>query len=558
MASSKLNSSTLQEQTSQVTTRHAILVLLALLVLTCGNGIAQVKGVVERDTSSHSYQDSTFILLEDLLGRFPDGVAALSDFSHLKTSPESPSKFTSGSDWEYNHTSLSILWGNRRSYQMKGTFDNLSPRYSNQNYELGVYLRPLNTLQLSEVVSLYHYGGTLPVNTFVTQSSITYLSNGGIQFSENKFQYYYYLSELVPDQGTFYISVVPYYSHLKGGSDDQPRVSNYVWIPVSVSYALTARTALEAAASYSTGKDKSQYPITLDNQQLGVDSSGFEYETGTLGLNLKHAFSDNALLVASADWHDENSTSWHFLRYSNGYQQYERSEDKTNYTLAAISLDYLSVDRAVSVIDLRQSFYNGRFLNEGDTKNLLKLSYSSPNAPSHESLRLDDDFGLGVTNHLELDAGGRLAGVREPYNYSTDVAWGYVLGLSLHNLNFSESELNDFDYMYGRITQPGDYLVSVKWEQKMESSLAYSERSTLRADIQSSLLESIDFRLGYTYSVSEDAYSGGPNHALDISVRTDLLKLIRLQLIGTWGRNKSDLAGTSRTLGIELALNALF
>lgn len=134
---------------------------------------------------------------------------------------------------------------------------------------------------------------------------------------------------------------------------------------------------------------------------------------------------------------------------------------------------------------------------------------------------------------MQLDGAGSYTWARHDWPNSID-GWGYSIGLTLHNLNFVGGELSDYDYFWGKITQPGDYVAGIQWkEQQLVGSLMPKGR-VMAVQLQTAVISHADVRLNLSNTLI-NSFGTQETTSISVLLRADATQRIRIQLLASHG-----------------------
>ena len=512
---------------------------------------AQEKNSGDASQSPAHLQDTTVVLFEDLFGRWHDGTAATFGFSPSSSSSELLPVPGSSSKSQSNATWLSGVLGDRRTYQLSAGFTNISPDQTQQQYNITAGYRPVGGLQTSAEVDLTRIQKPVPFNSYKINCGITYLTDGFLQYQPERFSYYYHFSELLLDGGTLLVSILPRYDYTME-DDVSGSPSSKVWDgPISVSYGLGDNTAVNVASDYSESSTQLTSRANLLNANLGTVTSDDDITSKMFSLGFTQRVSSQFLFSASSEWTSTKTASQYSTNIAGTPPTIFSTDAKEDYYTISAALSTLYLVQPVSVSDLRRSPYNGRYLKVAEVKNHFRFSYMSPASPVSESVSIADDFGYGILDHLELEAGGYYAFARKS-NFNPIDGWSYSFGITLHNLNFSGHELSDYDFFWGRIRDPGDYVAGLQWKQEQTVGSLMPKTRVISLQVQLPVISHVDVGLNLSNTFI-NSFGTQDINSISVLLRADVARLIRVQLSGS--RNVNDTEATATPTFYQEALS---
>ncbi|MDZ7332832.1 MAG: hypothetical protein ONB31_12710 [candidate division KSB1 bacterium] len=247
------------------------------------------------------------------------------------------------------------------------------------------------------------------------------------------------------------------------------------------------------------------------------------------------------LFDGSVNFNHQEETYSSTSRYFSGTEEYFKSVDKRDGYAVHLRANYLSIHRTLSTIDFRRSFYNGIYLKQSELKNQLHWTSYSKNYDPNLKWSLYDAFDFGLTDHINLFLNAEYSRVREKAENDNDKStWNYSSGLTFYNLNFSGDELNDFDYFYGRIVQPKDYVATISWRQSHRTSFYQSNLKGVRVDLETGLLSNMEVSLYYDNQKNSYKNASGSAHDFGAGLRINLLNQLRFLVNASYGRSHSE------------------
>ena len=419
------------------------------------------------------------------------------------------------------------------TYQLSADLTNIAPDQAQQQYQLMGDCRPLKGLQVSGDFQLFRHQESKPQNSYTVGGNITYLTSALLRYQPDRFPFYYYFSDLLLDAGTVLVSAAPQYAY-SGEGIISSSPSSKAWTgPVSVSCGLADNTTILAMGTRTSTSSTLTAYADLFNPNIGTVTTKDVVRMDSLTAELSQRLSRHFLLSAGADWVFIRTESHYSANYlGNPPPTFDTKNDLSYYTLSA-TLNSLFLQEAVSVTDLRRSYYNGKYLSGREFKNQFQFSYSPRSIPEDKSVSIADDLSYGIIDHLQLDGAGSYTWARHDWPNSID-GWGYSIGLTLHNLNFVGGELSDYDYFWGKITQPGDYVAGIQWkEQQLVGSLMPKGR-VMAVQLQTAVISHADVRLNLSNTLI-NSFGTQETTSISVLLRADATQRIRIQLLASHG-----------------------
>ena len=515
--------------------------------------LSQPKVSVLNDSSAI---DSTSILFEDLFGRYINAVGASGSLQHSKSTLRSSIIGVSSKNIEYNITEFSFMNGSRGTYQLSANLSNTSPNNPIQDYFVGGKYRPISSYELAGSVEVSHLVNPTNYNTYRSNASFTYLTNGSLTYDPDRFSHYLHFGDLVLDQNRILVLAAPVYNYSNydyGGSKSKYSLAGSTF---DAMFGMTNATTVEARGSYSNAAIIFQNPVVLNNAQVGSMHSDNQNTLGTFNANVKELFNEYLLGILEAQWEYSKSVTKSSNQYDNGFSNTTQNVDRTNSYVISATLNSLFLNGPSTIVDLRRSYYNMMFLESQEAANRFHFSYTPPDNPANQSIGLGDSVSYGALHFLQLDLSGNYAWGRKTFAPEVTDRWVLFAGCSIHNLTFTGQELNDFDYVFGRLVAPDDYLVCANW---LRTQMLTSLSSTVSLKGQTGVLKNLDVGFAYQYQFGQ----GSTSYSYHISLRSNLFETVRFQISAGWGNsstNETSLFGGSdaRSFSIATSLNAVF
>jgi hypothetical protein len=159
----------------------------------------------------------------------------------------------------------------------------------------------------------------------------------------------------------------------------------------------------------------------------------------------------------------------------------------------------------------------------------------------NQTVGVVDDFNYGILDRLELAAGGGYGFARKiAYeSISATNGWSYSIGFTLHNLNFGGNELSDYDFFWGRITDPGDYVAGIQWKQEQKTGGLMPKTRVLSLQLQTAIIRNVDF--GFNFSNTLINLVGTQQiNTFSVLLRADVARFIRIQFLGSRNTNQTE------------------
>jgi hypothetical protein len=540
--------------------KHTISLLLLPIIVVFGTsrGYSQSK-LSDGNGAQAWWQDTTRISIEDLFGRFRATSAATLDFSHSSQRSESYGVTSSS---EYNSTTLSFATGNRGIYGLSASASNSSPNQPGQSYDVGIEYRPLQSLQASGDCNIQEYSKEPGIHSLFSHANIGFVRDGGLAYDPVRFGYYYYFSEILLGRGWTVASSLPQYSSWKQTNNDGSDLIRRFSIPISAVYGWSDHTTIGLTGTWDRDRDEGEHPGAFGSNQVQLRSWGGN-EQVSMRAKINTLFSDNFLLTGSIEW-TKYFWNWNASYEGTSWAPPDQfSSAVKDYGVVSATLSSLWLRRSVTVTDLRRSRYSGSYLCTKEARNQLQISYYSHETLSGELASAGDNLAYGIGDRLELDAGGSSTWQRKDVEHSMN-GWDYSFGLTLHSLNFGGAELNDIEYFWGKITQPGDYVATLSWEAYQEMWGSTPRTRVLSARVKFALMEHSDVEIRYVHTY-EDGFEESRYNNVVCNARWDVASAFRMSLSGSWSQQSitppypgPDFSSVrNRGLWAEITLQAL-
>lgn len=538
---------------------------IAVVALLSSASFAQQDTTGTKSASFELRVDSLLAHFEDIYGRLPDATLSSLSYSYYEESLEISSRYDGLVD-HFNSGEARFMQGNRASYEVAGGLRNSWPNDRDQFYNVDFTLRPRNT---------WEFSGTAEYERYVTENttkhtslglSVTHLSGGQTDFSEDRLKQYYYFSDLLLDPNQLEFSFSPAYRNQSAnGSTDAE--SHDIDLPVSLSYGLSNRLTVRVDGYFY--RPSGEASNTFSNGIMSLQGNDWEIKSG---LSVGYLFTDDNLIKCGIEWYNNGEDEVYSDSLSGDeYQQETTIKDRHSFAVLSASWNTVSLRRSISIYDLRRFLYTGGYLDQGEAINQARIEYLTDDysAIFEESsigwtkkILLSDSLVAGTFDFLQFELAGSLgAPLREG-----DFWRGRLMGgFTFHNLRFAGSELNDFDYFFGKINSPGDYsaatnvvLSSMEWTQ-------YPGEPDLQFNFigRFGIIRGLD--AGFDFAYETWKYSGGSspyeNWMWGGSIRGNILDTLRLQCSLSWKKDV-DYAGGPwfdwNSMTAQISLNAIF
>jgi hypothetical protein len=521
--------------------RNYIFVFTLFFVNACTWNQAAACPRQEKTTTDSSAPDTTVVLFEDLFGRWRDGTAATLGFSRSGTTSELLGVSGSNRSSQSNTTFVSGVVGDRRTYQLTVGLTNVSPDQTQQQYNLAADFRPSKSFQATAEIGLTRIQEPMPFNSYRLAGGVTYLTKGLLQYQPEQFAFYYHFSELVLDRGTTLISILPHYNDAME-DDVSATPSQKEWGgPISIALGLWKNSTLTFAGDYSRSTSELTSPANLLNANVGSISTVDNMTSTSYSAGLVQRLSDHFLFSAASEWTSVKTGSDYSTNIVGSPSSAVSTDGKQTYYSVSAGLSTLYLDQPVSIGDLRRSSYNGIYLRVTEWKNRFQFSFMSPSNPLSQSVSLVDNFSYGIVDHLELEGRGGYAFARRSTYSLLDAinGWKYSVGLTLHNLNFNGNELSDYDFFWGRITEPGDYVAGILWRQEQDAGNLMPKTGVVSLRLQTAVITHTDVVLIFSNTFIHH-FGTEEVTAISALLRADVAGFIRVQLALSHNGNSVD------------------
>ncbi len=533
-----------------------------LVAVLCTAAFAQEKPlpsflVPQKDTtrtkqkSDQKNAPPSLLLLEDIFGRLYKGAMLSENYQRdqykLNSTRTDGQKYSEKLD--YHNFSLSGGYGRRDKYQVSTSYqmagEDLSDKNSYRNFNLNFIYLPGNAWQIYNRLTTHDYAQSAFKDNFSWDGSLLYLSQGQINMSAKKFPHFFFFRHILLEAGQLWFSFDPGYSYQKYDWSDFSERRKATHLPLCFGYGLSDLLNVRVDLNYNAEEDNDDHSIFSDypssNQKIGTGIQKHRSENLSSDIGLSLIPDRRILLEGSVIVEHQELTNSTRNRYFDGSEEYYQSVDKYDRHAIQLRVNYLSIHRTLSTVDFRRSFYNGIYLRKAELKNQLHWISYSKNYNDDLKWILRDQFDFGLTNHINLFLNGEYSRMKERIeNQNDNSAWNYSTGLTFYNLNFSGDELNDFDYFYGRIVQPKDYVATISWRQRHRTYFYRYNLKGLRLDLQTGLLSRMDISLFYEYQKNSFEYASGPSHDFGVGLRMNLLNQLRLLINGSYGKSRVE------------------
>ncbi|MDZ7401909.1 MAG: hypothetical protein ONB37_17260 [candidate division KSB1 bacterium] len=421
------------------------------------------------------------LILEDIFGRLYDG--AMLSQNYQRDQYKLISTGTDGQKYretfDYHNFLLSGGYGRRDKYQVSSSINltgqDLDNRNTNRNFNLNFIYLPGNAWQIYNRIATHDHAQSDFKDNFSWDGSLLYLSGGQVSLFANKFPHFLFFRDMLLEPQQLWFSFDPGYSYQRYNWSNSSDVNKATYLPLFFRYGLSDWLNMRVALQYNAEKDSDDYPILSigpsENEQIGTGNQKQRMENLNSDIGLSLIPDRRFLFDGSVNFNHQEETYSSTSRYFSGTEEYFKSVDKRDGYAVHLRANYLSIRRTLSAVDYRRSFHNGIYLKQAELKNQLHWTSYSKNYDPNLKWSLYDALDLGLTDHINLFLNAEYSRVREKAENDNDKStWNYSSGLTFYNLNFSGDELNDFDYFYGRIVQPKDYITTLKWMQSHRGS----------------------------------------------------------------------------------------
>lgn len=480
---------------------------------------------------------------------------------HAKTwRTDHKSNYTRTDGQEYSHQddfhilSLSGGYGRRDKYQVNSSLnmygDDLAGRNSNRDVYLNFIYLPGNAWQVFNRFATNYNDYSSIKDNFDWDGSLLYLSHGQINMATKKFQHYFFFRDILLNRRQLLISFDPTYSYHKNDWNDHSYHSKAAQLPITFLYGLSEMMNLKLNFGFQADEDCVDHPIFSSDpssrEKIGTATNEHHLKNLSANVGFYLIPDPRFLLEGSANFDLRKDTDHYLDLYENGFSHYAKSVNMRDSYAIHLRANYLSIHRALSVVDFRRSYYNGSYLKQSEQKNQFNLNFYSQNYDEQNQWRVSDEFGFGITDHINLSLNGEYARVKENYRSQNDAgSWRYSSGLIFYNLNFAGDELNDFDYFYGRIFQPKDYIGTIRWSQTQNVYYGDANFNSLQFEFQTGLLKNMDVQLNYSYGTDKFEGGKGSSHDYGAGLRMNLLNNFRVMLSAAHGKHHYKEASSS-------------
>jgi len=529
--------------------RNLTFLLVAVL---CTASFAQEKPLPsflapKKDTTKSSSKTDqlsaqhSLLLFEDIFNRLYDH-ATLSesyqyDFHKSRYTQTNGQKFSS--DFDHHYLFLSGGYGKRDKYEMSSTINmmggELAGRNSYRDFNVNFNWRPRNSWQISSGFGTSEQDNSGVKDNFDWDGSLIYLSQGQINMAPEKFSHYFFFRDILLERNQWLILCAPQYSYHKSNGDDSSDLSKLASLPITFGYGLSNVINLRLNFQIKVDEDNYDYLIfstePSNSEKIGTSSYKHQFENSSSDIGLYLIPNQRFLFEGFAKFDHRGETYRHNEQYVNGFRQFSKIVNKHDAYAIHFKANYLSVQRVLSAVDFRRSFYNGIYLKKAELKNQFQYNFYSQEYDEASKWSLRDEFDLGLTDNINFSVNAEYDRMKDDYASQNDKNWWeYSTGLTFYNLNFSWDELNDFDYFYGRIVQPRDYIGTIRWYQSHETYHHSSDWKSIGLDLKTGLLSNMDVQLNYSYDRTSDESSSGSGHNFGAGLRMNVLNNFRVNL----------------------------
>ncbi len=494
---------------------------------------------------------NSLLLLEDIFGRLYDGAMLSENYqgSQYKLNSTRTDGQKYSEKFDYHNFSLSGGYGRRDKYQVNSslymTGEDLAGRNSYRNLNLNFIYLPGNAWQIYNRVTTTDYAQSAFKDNFSWNGSLLYLSRGQISMSDKKFQHFFFFRDILLEPGQLWFSFYPGYSYHKNDWSDFSELSKATYLPLAFGYGLSDLMNVRVNLSFDAEESSDDHFLYSNdpsgNEKIGTGIQKQRRENISSDVGLYLIPDRRILFESSVSFEQRQETNSTSNRYYSGSNEYYKSVDKRDRYTFQLRANYLSIHRALSSVDFRRSFYNGIYLRRAELKNQLHWIAFSKDYDDEHKWSLRDEFDLGLTDHINLSLNieyDRIKKILE--NQNDNSSWNYSTGLTFYNLNFSGDELNDFDYFYGRIVQPKDYVATISWQQQHRTYFYQYNLKGVRLDVQTGLLSNMDISLYYNYQKNSFKYASGPFHDFGAGLRMNLLNHFRVLINASYAKSHSE------------------
>ncbi len=565
MAASLVWNLLLQATRSAVEARsHPLLVIVAAALFSSAS-FAQQDSAGTKSVYPGPEADSSSACFEDIYGRLPDATLSSLIYSYYEESLEISSRYDGLVD-HFNSGEGGFMLGNREDYEVVGGLRNSWLDDRDQFYNVGFTLRPRNSWEFSGNAEYERYKDENATEHVSLGLSITHLSGGQVQFTEDRLRQYYFFSDLLLDPNQLAFSFSPAHrSQSVNGSTDAE--SHDIDLPVSLSYGLSDRLTAGVDGYFYRPYGEASY--TFSNGISSLQGNEWEIESG---LNLRYLFTDNNLFELGIEWFNNGEDNVYSDSLSGDESRQETTiRDKYSFAVLSASWNAVSLKRSISIYDLRKSLYTGVYLNQGETINQARVEYLTDDYSSvfeessigwTKKILLSDSLVAGALDFLQFELAGSL-GV--PLR-AGDVWRGRLIGgFTFHNLTFGGTELDDFDYFFGKINSPGDYSATTNVVVSNMERTQYPGEPDLQFNLigRFGIIRGLDLGLDFVYETWKYSGESSPyeNWSWGGNIRGNILDRLRLQCSLSWGKDV-DYAGGPwvdwNSVTAQLCLSALF
>ncbi len=467
---------------------------------------------------SENSSDSSAVNFEDLFGRFTDGLSLSSSLDNNITSDDrNPNS-------KYSKYYLSTSYGKRENLSLGIQIESSkmdSPFSQTSNIYNGFFkYRPSLNLQISSRARFFSTTNLL--NNYDVSFSLDYLTRGHIGMSSAQLYQIHYFDNVFLNRNQILIAISPYILKSSSPDDDSYSSSSRSYkFPVSVRYGLFDRLTL--GLDYARTKAENIF-FAEESEDIILDEHSSIGTNDLVQIALQYLISSSLSIAGSTDLYFVEDRSEYRSIYSNGYIENHSFSDKSKYYTIQGKLNYFTNDNKFSAVDLRQSLYNGNYLKKGHFTNEFSFCYFSPNSPEFAESIVGNRSNYGLSSWLQFVVDGEVTFMKEIFRQAGNI-WSYSIGSIFHNLNFTEPELNNSDYYFGKILQPMDFIGGISWGYSNNSVNSKS----LNAEFQIGILRDLDMKIGYRHHFNESLDTDLNNQSLSFALRANIFRKFRIE-----------------------------
>lgn len=502
----------------------------------------------QNDTAKSSYEaeqesaHNSLLLFEDIFERFNNQMMLSQFYRYYKINHTSTGSRNYNYKYDYHYLSLSGGYGKRDKYSIGSSLnlsgDELTGPNSDRAFSINLKFRPGKTWQISNFFGTRYRDKSTIKDNFDWGGSLLYLSQGQINMAPNKFSHYFFFRDILVERKQLMISFIPSYSFYKNDYDYSSDLNKFASLPITFLYGLSNRINFKFNFRFNIQDNSNDYSIfsneAAGNEKIGTMRYKQKEENIRSDIGL-YMIPGSRFLLAGTAYFDHKMEKYRSSEhYFNGFNQFYKSVNKRDAYAIDLRANYLSVHREISIGDFRRSFYNGTYLKQTELKNQLFFSFYSREYDYSRKWNLGNNFDFGFSDNINVFLKGGYARIKNNYQFlNKNSSWYYSSGLIFYNLNFSGEELNDFDYFYGRIVQPKDYITTLRWQQSRE----YDDSKAILLDLQTGITRNVDVRLDFCYAKNS---SQSASFNFGSGLRMNLLHNFRVLLGGWYGRSDRE------------------